>query len=71
MGVYPEVRVYADPFGGLTVQLTELCGLVRLVPPLIEADRERRWHEISERPGDRQEGDLIDVYGAEAGAEEG
>jgi hypothetical protein len=39
--VYPEVRVYADPFEGLTVQLTELRGLIKIVPPLIDADRER------------------------------
>jgi hypothetical protein len=42
MSVYPEVRVYADPFEGLTVQLTELRGFVKVVPPLIDADRERR-----------------------------
>jgi hypothetical protein len=71
MSVYPEVRVYADPFEGLTVQLTELRGLIKLIPPLIEADRERRWKEISERPSDAEDGDVIDVYGAEAGAEEG
>ena len=71
MTVYPEVRVYADPFEGLTVQLTELRGLIKIVPPLIEADRERRWTEIGERPSDGEDGDVIDVYGAEAGAEEG
>lgn len=70
-GVYPEVRVCADPFEGLTVQLTELRGLIKLVPPLIEADRERRWKEISGRPSDGEDGDVIDVYGSEAGAEEG
>lgn len=69
--MHPEVRVYADPFEGLTVQLTELRGLIKLVPPLIEEDRERRWKEISERPSDGEDGDVIDVYGAEAGAEEG
>jgi len=36
MSVYPEVRVYADPFEGLTVQLTELRGLIKIVLPLIE-----------------------------------
>jgi hypothetical protein len=71
MSVYPEVRVYADPFEGLTVQLSELGGLVKIVPPLIEADRERRWKEIGERPSDGEDGDVIDVYGAKAGAEEG
>lgn len=71
MSVYPEVRVYADPFEGLTVQLTELRGLIKIVPPLINADRERRWTEIGERPSDGEDGDVIDVYGAEAGPEEG
>lgn len=71
MGVYPEVRIYLDPFEGLTVQLTELRGLIRIVPPLIEADRERRWNEISARPTDGEDGDVIDVYEAEAGAEAG
>ncbi|HVQ57939.1 MAG TPA: hypothetical protein VMS60_03425 [Solirubrobacterales bacterium] len=56
---------------GLTVQLTELRGLIKIVPPLIEADREGRWKEISERPSDGEDGDVIDVYGDEAGAEEG
>jgi hypothetical protein len=69
--MYPEVRVYSDPFEGLTVQLTELRGLIKIVPPLIEADRERRWREIGERPSDGEDGDVIDVYGAEAGPEEG
>jgi hypothetical protein len=71
MSVYPEVRVYADPFEGLTVQLTELRGLIKIVPPLIEEDRERRWREISERPSDGEDGDVIDTYGEEAGPEEG
>jgi hypothetical protein len=48
--MYPEVRVYSDPFDGLTVQVTELRGLIKVVPPLIEADRQRRWEEISARP---------------------
>ena len=71
ISMYPEVRVYADPFEGLTVQLTELRGLIKIVPPLIDADRERRWREISERPSDGEDGDVVDVYGAEAGPEEG
>lgn len=69
--MFPEVRIYADPFEGLTVQLTELRGLIKTVPPLIEADRERRWKEINERPSDGEDDDAIDIYGAEAGAEEG
>jgi hypothetical protein len=69
--VYPEVCVYSDPFDGLTVELTELRGLIKLVPPLIEADRERRWKEIGARPGDPDAPEVIDIYEAEAGAEEG
>lgn len=71
MSMYPEVRIYADPFEGLIVQLTELRGLIKIVPPLVDEDRERRWREIGERPSDGEDGDVIDVYGAEAGAEEG
>ena len=71
MTVYPEVRVYVDPFEGLTVQLSELRGLIKIVPPLIEADRERRWQEIGSRPGDPDGPDMIDIYEAEAGLEEG
>jgi|HubBroStandDraft_3_1064219.scaffolds.fasta_scaffold263871_1 hypothetical protein len=71
MSVYPEVRVYADPFEGLRVQLSELRGLIKIVPPLIEADRERRWQEIGSRPGDPDGPDMIDIYEAEAGLEEG
>lgn len=70
--LYPEVRGYPDPFDGLTVQLTELRGLIKLVPPLIEADRQRRWDEIGARAGDPDGADdMIDIYEAEAGAEEG
>ena len=69
--VYPEVRVYADPFEGLKVQLTELRGLIKIVRPLIDADRQRRWREISARPSDGEDGDVIDIYGDEAGPEEG
>jgi hypothetical protein len=36
----------------MTVQLAELRGLIKIVPPLIDADRERRWEEIGNRPGD-------------------
>lgn len=46
LSVYPEVRAYADPFEGLTVQLGELRGLIKIVPRLIDADRERGWKEI-------------------------
>jgi hypothetical protein len=66
----PRVRGYADPYEGLVAQLTELRGLIKIVPPLIEADRQRRWDEIGSRPGDPDE-EMIDVYEHEAGAEEG
>lgn len=69
--MYPEVRVYRDPLEGLTVQLTELRGLIKLVPPLIDMDRQRRWEEISARPAGEDDDDVIDVYETEAGAEEG
>ncbi|HEX5929528.1 MAG TPA: hypothetical protein VFY48_09050 [Solirubrobacterales bacterium] len=69
--MHPEVRVYADPFDGLKVQLAELRGLIKTVPPLIDQDRERRWREISERPSDGEDDDVIDIYGDEAGPEEG
>ena len=68
--MYPEVRVYADPYEGLIAQLTQLHGLVKLVPPLIEADRQKRWEEIGSRPSDGEDGDVIDVYSEEAGPEE-
>jgi hypothetical protein len=71
MSMDPEVRFYADPFEGLKVQLIELRGLIKIVPPLIDEDRERRWREISERPSDGEDGDVIDIYGDEAGPEEG
>jgi hypothetical protein len=69
--VYPEVRVYADPLEGLDAQLTQLRGLIKLVPPLIEADRQSRWDEISSRPSDGEDGDVIELYSTEAGREEG
>jgi hypothetical protein len=69
--VYPEVRAYPDPFDGLTAQLTELRGLIKIVPPLIEADRQRRREEIGSRPGSEDDPDMIDIYETEAGAEEG
>lgn len=68
----PEVRDYADPLEGLETQLTRLRGLIRIVPPLIETDRDRRWNEINSRPSDGEDGDTIDIFGEEAGfGEEG
>ena len=69
-GMYPEVRDYSDPYEGLVEQLTQLKGLVNIVPPLIEADRQRRWEEIGARPGDPNV-EMIDIYSDEDGAEEG
>ena len=71
MGVDPNVRYYADPLEGLQSQLTELRGLSKIVPPLVEQDRERRWEEISRRPSDGDGDEVVDVFGAEAGPEEG
>ena len=64
------VRHYSAPYQGLDVQLAELKGLVRIFPPLIEADRNRRWNEIGERDGEPEE-EMIDIYASEAGSEEG
>jgi hypothetical protein len=68
--MYPHIRHSSDPFEGLEAQLMELIGLIKIVPPLIEADRERRWNEIGARPGD-PDSDWIDIYETEAGPEEG
>jgi hypothetical protein len=68
--MYPQVRSYGDPVEGLEAQLTELIGLIKIVPPLIEADRERRWGEIGARPGD-PDVEMIDIYESGAGPEEG
>jgi hypothetical protein len=69
--VHPHVRSSSDPYDGLEDQLIELIGLVKIVPPLIQQDRERRWHEISGRPVDDPDSDIIDTFGSEAGPEEG
>ena len=42
-------RYSRDPFEGLEEQLTELIGLIKIVPRLIDADRGRRWDDIIER----------------------
>ena len=68
--MYPEVRSYADPYEGLARQLAELRGIIKIVPPLIDAYRDRRWDEIGSRPGD-PDVEMIDVYETEAGVEEG
>lgn len=62
----PEVRDFADPLEGLEAQLTKLRGLIGIVPPLIEADRDRRWKEINSRPSDGEDGDTIEIFGEEA-----
>ena len=68
----PQVRRFGfgDPFEALESQLTELIDLITIVPPLIEADRQRRWEEIGARPGD-PDLEWIDIYETEAGPEEG
>ncbi|MFC9692285.1 hypothetical protein ACFTSF_27305 [Kribbella sp. NPDC056951] len=66
----PELRAYSDPYDALREQLEQLQGLIKIVPPLIEADRERRWAEIGQRPGD-PDADMIDIYETESGPEEG
>ncbi len=60
----------AGRFSSLADELVELRGLIRLVPPLIQADRQRRWEEIGSRPGD-PDAEWIDIYETEAGADEG
>jgi hypothetical protein len=45
--MYPQVRHSSDPFEGPEAQLNELIGLVKIVPPLIEADRTRRWKRLA------------------------
>jgi len=57
-------------FQRLNDELLELRGLIRLVPPLIEEDRQRRWEEIGDRPGD-PDLEWIDIYEREAGPDEG
>ena len=65
------IRYFSDPYEGLAAQLAELKGLVTIVPPLIEADRRRRWDEIGSRWAGQDSGDVIDIYESEAGPEEG
>lgn len=66
----PHVRSHRDALGGLRQQFAELRGLVHIVPPLIEEDRDRRWKEIGSRPSDGSD-EWIEVYEREAGPEEG
>jgi hypothetical protein len=61
---------YRDPLDALRSQLIELRGLVTLVPRLIDADRNQRWAEIGQRPGD-PDSEMIDIYEGEAGEDEG
>ncbi|QNE18698.1 hypothetical protein F1D05_13250 [Kribbella qitaiheensis] len=65
-----ELRAYSDPYDALREQLEQLRGLIKRVPPLIQADRERRWTEVGQRPGD-PETDMVYIYETEAGPEEG
>jgi hypothetical protein len=68
--VEPYVHWFAEPVEGLEHQLEELKGYVQIVPTLIEADRQRRWDEISQRPAE-DERETIDVYTDEAHPGEG
>lgn len=65
------VAIYSDPFEGLHAQLVEMRGLIKLVPPLIAADRQKRWDEIGSRPWDGEDDEIVDIYEVEAGPEEG
>jgi hypothetical protein len=67
----PYIRQFLDPLDGLRAQLKELMGFARAVPPLIEADRQKRWDEIEARRDADGAVETVDVYAAEAGAEEG
>ncbi|WP_433825953.1 hypothetical protein ACQP2E_28080 [Actinoplanes sp. CA-015351] len=69
--MFPDVRLFHDPYEGLESQLAELLGMARVVPPLIEADRQRRWDEIGSRPAGPDSDDMISVYEREAGPTEG
>jgi hypothetical protein len=65
-----ELRIYQDPYDALSERLGQLRGLIKKVPPMIEADRQRRWTEIAQRPGSAVD-ETIDIYETEAGPEEG
>lgn len=69
--MYPDVRAYSDPFEGLKAQLTPLRGLIKIVPPLIDEERQRRYEAIGARPGSPDDPDMIEIYESEAGPEEG
>ncbi len=71
MSVYPEVQRLRRSIRGADRPAHRASRPFKIVPPLIDDDRERRWREIGERPSDGEDGDVIDVYGAEAGPEEG
>src|SRR5689334_21434513 len=60
------VRDFADPLDGLLMQLDELRGFARTVPPLIEADRQATWDGIASSPGNPDE-DILDIYARVAG----
>jgi hypothetical protein len=60
------IRDFADPFDGLLMQLDELRGFARTVPPLIEADRQATWERIASSPGDGDE-DLVDAFARASG----
>lgn len=61
-----HIRDFADPLDGLLMQLDELQGFVRTVPPLIDADRQATWDRVASSPGSPDE-DMLDVFAREAG----
>ena len=60
------LRDFADPLDGLLVQLDELRGFARTVPPLIDADRQATWDRVASSPGDPDE-DILDAFARATG----
>ena len=65
-----QVKWYADPYEGIVAQLTELKGFVKIVHPLITAQRNTLWDNIGSRRSDGSQ-EQIDVYSTESGTETG
>jgi hypothetical protein len=65
-----HVRDFADPLDGLLWQMDELRGFARVVPPLIEQDRQALWDRLGSEPSDGEQ-ELIDVYSQESGRDTG
>jgi hypothetical protein len=60
------IRDFAHPLDGLLMQLDELRGFARTVPPSIEADRQATWDRVASSPGDPDE-DILDAFARAAG----